>query len=246
MSIVQIKKMFDLKTAKVLALAALTAVAACSCARPLVKPQEHAITVSLEPPKTTVRYLDGMYWPQGAACGRAYTYWSFICRPEFNIKEIPQLSKDHEYMFDVSGVSMTLSLPLTIWLPFGVKDKLRLHEDGHRKMCEQTYKNAEKIARECAQELMSRHIRAYGADAKAAQEIAETEARRSLDAQYHQRITDIADGSSEIYDRITNHGMNEVPEDKAIKESFEEYYKAAATPKVEEPTDPKNPPINHE
>src|ERR1700738_767249 len=108
----QTTKTADMKIAKILLLAVLTAVSLCSCARQLVKPPEHAIIIHIEPPKTTVRYLDGMYWPQGAACGKAYTYWSFICRPEFNIKEIPQLSKDHEYMFEVSGVSMTLSLPL--------------------------------------------------------------------------------------------------------------------------------------
>ncbi|CAN5310084.1 hypothetical protein BH10CYA1_BH10CYA1_60740 [soil metagenome] len=189
--------------------------------------KEGTIYVTVDPATTETKYLDGIYWPQGKACGRAYTYWTFMCRPNFELKPLPELSKNGVWAFEVTAVSMKLALPLRTWLPFGCKDKLRAHEAGHIKMCEEIYKNAETVARQCATEMMGRHIQVSGHNnAKSAEEGAFTEATRTLDANYRVKMDAVADGAGVIYDRITNHGMNEVPEEKAIKEAFEEYNKA--------------------
>ncbi len=193
--------------------------------QPLAK--DGSVSVSVEPATTEVKYLDGIYWPQGKACGRAYTYWTFMCRPDFQLKPLPALSKPGTWVFEVTGVSMKVALPLRTWLPFDCKDKLRAHEAGHIKMCEVIYKKADSVARQCATEMMGRHIEVSGHNtATSAKDGAMIEATRTLDAAYREKMEAEADGAGVIYDRITNHGMNEVPEEKAMKEAFEEYYKA--------------------
>jgi len=193
-------------------------------------PKDHSITILVEPSTTEVKYLDGIYWPQGKACGRAYTYWTFMCRPVFQLKVLPELSKPHFWVFEVTAVSIKVALPLRTWLPFGCKDKLRAHEAGHIKMCEELYKNADTVARQCATEMMGRHIQSAADNEESARESAITEATRTLDSEYREKMSSAADGAGVIYDRITNHGMNDVPEEKAMKEAFDEFYKLQPKP----------------
>jgi hypothetical protein len=196
--------------------------------------KDGSISITVEPPTTEVKYLDGIYWPQGKACGRAYTYWTFMCRPEFHLKPLPELWKPGLYVYEVTAVSMKLALPLRSWLPYGVQDKLRVHEEGHIKMCQEIYKNADKMARQCASEMMGRHIQVQARDSETALQGAYTEATRTLDADYRNKIDSIADGTGVIYDRITNHGMNDVGEATAMKDSFAEYFKASDAAKQTE------------
>lgn len=180
-----------------------------------------SIVVEVQQPVAEIKYLDGIYWPQGKACGRAYTYWTFICRPEFQIKELPS-TKNNQRTFEVTAVSMKLALPLRTWLPYGVSDKLKAHEAGHIQMCRDIYKNAEAIAHASAEELMGRHIRA-GGDAKTAREAAYIEASRTLDASYREKIETIANDTGVLFDSITNHGMNDIPESTGMRDSFIKY-----------------------
>jgi len=193
-------------------------------------PKDGSISVTVEPSTTEIKYLDGIYWPQGKACGRAYTYWTFMCRPDFHLKPLPELVKPHVWTYEVTAVSMKLALPLRTWLPFGCKDKLRAHEAGHTKMCEELYKKADTVARQCATEMMGRHIEAAAENESAAKTAAFTDATRTLDADYRNKMEAVADGAGVIYDRITNHGMNDVPEEKAMKEAFDEFYKLPPKP----------------
>lgn len=192
----------------------------------LSAPKSGEVTVSVEPAKTEVKYLDGIYWPQGKACGRAYTFWSFICRPEFELESLPGENKPHVWVYRVKGVSIHTALPLRTWLPFGVKEKLRDHEAAHIKMCEEIYKSAGDIALQCGREMMGRRISAMAADEKSAQQDARTEATRTLDAAYREKMESMADRAGVAFDRITNHGMNEVPEAVAIKQAFDECRKS--------------------
>lgn len=186
------------------------------------EPTTGSVTVSVEPAKTEVKYLDGLYWPQGKACGRAYTYWTFMCRPQFQLTPVPAEHRPHVWVYEISGVSVKLSLPLRTWLPFGVKDKLRAHEEGHIKMCEEIYKHAGEAAQQCAREMMGKHIQSAGPDERTALENAHIEVVRTLNAAYREKMETEADRAGIAFDRITNHGMNDVPEDLAIKQAFEQ------------------------
>ncbi len=205
-----------------------SSLAGCSRLRDFaaVRPQAGAVSVSVEPPKTEIKYLDGIYWPQGKACGRAYTFWSFMCRPEFQLQLVPAECSPHVWVYTVTGVAVHTALPLRTWLPFGVKDKLRAHEAAHIKMCEEIYKSAGEAAEQCGKELMGAHIRAAAADEKTAFEDAKIEAARTLDASYREKMETMADRAGVAFDRITNHGMNEVPEEQGMKQAFEECRKA--------------------
>ncbi|HEY9730370.1 MAG TPA: hypothetical protein V6C89_00570 [Drouetiella sp.] len=215
-------------TAVILALA--LALQGCTRLRDLFvgnHPATGSVTVSVEAPKIEVKYLDGIYWPQGKACGRAYTFWSFMCRPDFQLEPVSSENAPHMWVYKVTGVSIKTELPLRTWLPFGVKDKLRAHEEAHIKMCEEIYKSAGEIATQCGKEMMGRHIRSTAPDQSTALENARTEATRTFDAAYRQKMEIMADRAGVAFDRITNHGMNEVPEALGMKQAFDECKKSA-------------------
>lgn len=191
-------------------------------------PKTGAVTVSVEAPKTEVKYLDGIYWPQGKACGRAYTFWSFMCRPTFQLESVASENTPHLWVYNVTGVSIRTELPLRTWLPFGVKDKLRAHEAAHIKMCEEIYKSAGEIASQCGKEMMGRHIRSSAPDERTALENAKTEATRTFDAAYRQKMETMADRAGVAFDRITNHGMNDVSEEAGMKQAFDECSKESS------------------
>ncbi|HSI32410.1 MAG TPA: hypothetical protein VK986_02380, partial [Tepidisphaeraceae bacterium] len=47
----------------------------------------------------------------------------------------------------ISGLTVRLKLAITIWLPTGASDRLKEHEEGHRRLAEAYYAKAEQYAR---------------------------------------------------------------------------------------------------
>jgi hypothetical protein len=184
------------------------------------------IEVEKEPAMISKQTLDNVYYPQGNKCGRAYTYWCFMCTPEFRGNTEVTKSKDGKWLckFCPTSAKVVLSLPLTVWVPFGVSDKLMLHEYGHCKMCKTVYENADQIARQLAQDILNAKF-VGGGDTR---DDASFDAVKNAGDEFSQRYTKktqlVADEVATIYDRITNHGMNDVPEETAIKQGFDEYY----------------------
>lgn len=115
---------------------------------------------------------------------------------------------------------MTLQMRATIWLPKNATPKLTRHEEGHWQLALHYYEDAEAIAREIARELIGQTIKGRGPDPEAAAANALKEAAQVLGGKYLGK-TDIPCGEAqEHYDRITAHGTNPVPENRAIAESI--------------------------
>jgi hypothetical protein len=185
------------------------------------------ITISAAKPVNTIRYLDNLYFPAALACGRAYTYWDFDCRPTVYIKELPQLRQPGQYVFQATGAFVKISLKVTQWYPFGIQDKLRKHEEAHYKMCLHLYAKGTIAAREAAQSVVGKKITSSAGNLETAKDAAELELQRSIEADYRHNIAEQADVQGVIFDRITNHGMNDVNEKKGIKQALEEYEQQA-------------------
>lgn len=183
------------------------------------------IDIDKQPAAITKNNFDTIYFPQGTKCGRAYTYWCFMCMPEFTGDTSFQRKQNENWSatFIPRTARVALSLPLTIWVPFGVSDKLMMHEYGHCKICKRIYDTAEQVAFKSAKQVLNAQFTANEASKDDASFYAIKNARDELCGRYTQQTQKVADDISVIYDRITNHGMNDVSEDTAIKQAFDEH-----------------------
>src|SRR5678815_2540723 len=68
----------------------------------------------------------------------------------------------------VTSVSVDVSLKITVWLPNDATKVIADHEEGHRKLSEYFYKDAEKIARNIAQGYVGKIYEGEGSDTEAA------------------------------------------------------------------------------
>src|SRR5205807_9265441 len=69
----------------------------------------------------------------------------------------------------ITSVKMTVELKIVIWLPRNATEKLKAHEEGHRRINEQIYGDAERIARTVTQRLDGKQIAAEGEDCSKAE-----------------------------------------------------------------------------
>jgi hypothetical protein len=129
----------------------------------------------------------------------------------------------------VDQVHMTLRLRITIWLPNDAVPKLIHHEEGHRKISEHFYKDAERIAREQAQALIGTTVVGSGKDCETAGDNALKQAAQELGGRYLGKTDVPAGKAQDLYDQITAHGTNAVREDLAIRQAIEQATRQVAS-----------------
>ncbi len=123
----------------------------------------------------------------------------------------------------VTRVKATLDLTVTIYLPDSAVKKLRQHEDGHRKIAEAMYEQADSEAKRLALGKIGMTYTGKGATLEAAQEAAMKSVSGELRKEYLDAINEEGKKIHVIYDRLTTHGTNEaVKEDDAIRDAFAE------------------------
>lgn len=120
----------------------------------------------------------------------------------------------------IESVKVTLQLWVTIWLPNNAPQKLKAHEQGHRRISEKFYENAEKIAAELARPLVGQALEAAGADLDSAVQQAIEQTVRQFCGEYMNQTHFPAERVQKIYDKITDHGRNSLAEDKAIEQAL--------------------------
>jgi hypothetical protein len=123
---------------------------------------------------------------------------------------------------DLSGVSVRLTLTITVWLPNNANAQLKAHEEGHRTIAEHYYKTAEQVARSIAQKVVGRKIpiRANDLDAAAREEIERV--NRELCDQVIAAIDGPCGKAEDIYDEITDHGQKVAPtSEEGVKVAME-------------------------
>ncbi|MDB5172632.1 MAG: hypothetical protein JWN51_1405 [Phycisphaerales bacterium] len=129
----------------------------------------------------------------------------------------------------VAGLQLTLRLRVVIYLPKNAPEKLKAHEEGHRRVAEQIYKErAEKAAREFAAKADGGQFSGEGIDVAAATKAATQAAIEPVAKGYLKLTGDVSARVGDIYDAITAHGVNKIPEDDAIKQAFKDYEKELA------------------
>ena len=121
----------------------------------------------------------------------------------------------------IRQVQVTLTLEDTIFLPKHGTEKLKAHEDGHRRINERVYQNAEDAARNAAREVMAKRWEGAGYGEDAAGKAATDKAVKELCDEYLTATAEKALGIGKIYDELTNHGKRMRPsENEAIDRAF--------------------------
>jgi hypothetical protein len=126
----------------------------------------------------------------------------------------------------IESVKVDTTLAITVWLPKNASKSLVAHEEGHRRISEMFYEDAESIAREVAQPYVGRTIRATARSVEAAREAAMTKAIGEVNGAYMARTQIPSSRVNELFDRITDHGRNtRVSVHNGIRRALEQYRK---------------------
>lgn len=122
----------------------------------------------------------------------------------------------------VDRVRVTLDLKITIWLPENANEKLTAHEEGHRRVAELFYRDAEKKAEAIAREWIGTDLSGEGKDTESAASAAMNKAMEQINARYMAVVSLPASRAQEKYDELTDHGRNKLDEDEAIRRAMEQ------------------------
>jgi len=137
---------------------------------------------------------------------------------------------NYESIAKVDTIELTLKLHVIVWLPNGAPPKLIAHEEGHRRIAEQIYKErADNAAKAAAAKVNDKEFRATGGNfdqADKALNSALNDAQNHLCDDYLAQTGGVAGRVGDLYDQITSHGTKRQPaEDQAITQAFERYSK---------------------
>jgi hypothetical protein len=124
----------------------------------------------------------------------------------------------------ITGIKSELRLDVVIWLPTDGTAKIRAHEDGHRRISEHFYADAEQVAKKIADEYMGQELEIKSADPSDTRPVIQRIAN-----EFCQKYLGAVEVPSEKvqmkYDQLTDHGRNKLSEREAIKRAM-----AAAKP----------------
>jgi hypothetical protein len=123
----------------------------------------------------------------------------------------------------VTRISLTLGLTVTIWLPKECPKALEAHEDGHLKIAEAFYVDADKVARQLAAKVVGKQASGEGKDLQAAGSDAMGKVNQKLLDDYLAAIQQPCETAQTAFDRMTAHGTNQRPTAKdAVNLSIKE------------------------
>lgn len=121
---------------------------------------------------------------------------------------------------EVDGLDLDLGLEITEWLPEGAPASLVEHEDGHRRISELFYQDAEAIARRLGARYVGKSFRGEGRTVEQARRAAMDGVIRELNLDYLAATHSAASRVNELFDQITSHGRNDVPVDQAMRDAI--------------------------
>ena len=156
----------------------------------------------------------------------AETQYNFGCEVKLKYEMRQNLSSDGkvDVVATIKELTVTLKLHNRIFIPQNGNAKLRAHEEGHREINERVYKDAESVAREEAQRIVSKTWIASSSTPDAAGKAATDQAVNQLCNSYMKRVAEKASRIGDIYDELTDHGRSmQVTVNEAIAKSIKRY-----------------------
>lgn len=152
----------------------------------------------------------------------ANTHWEFNFIPEIQVTQTRLERNGDEFIAGVrvERVKIELALPIDVWLPESASKKVTAHEEGHIALCKHFYKDAGLAARQSAINLCDKEFSGHGKSESECTKNAIAAASSILSKGYQERVVLPTHRASAIYDELTAHGQNSLPEAKAIELSI--------------------------
>lgn len=125
-------------------------------------------------------------------------------------------------VISVNDVAVYVRLNIIIWTPKDASEKLKAHEEGHRKLDEMMYqKLAEDAARAAGAEMDGHQFTGHGKSEGRAVSDAVTSMFQQAGHDYLAQSSAINDQVNQAYDAITEHGSNDISVEQAIRQALE-------------------------
>jgi len=201
-----------------------------------------SVTIKHEPPVVERKTFDPAHPPKEmphlSGDEAAVTEAIFNCALSTSYRVVDQVGGDGgcRSTVRISAIQVDLQLKITIWLPRGANAKLKAHEEGHREIAERIYsERADNAARAAAARSDGKQFTARGNTCDEAANAAIGQADTLLCQTYLKGTGGIAGRIGDLYDDLTRHGTNKLPEDQAIRQSFERYEKEGTAEKTSPP-----------
>lgn len=192
---------------------------------------DDTVTIEKQPPVVETRYFNVKKhpadMPQLTPGEAAVTVSLFSCESHVNVevlKETPGAGAgDCTATVKVQNVKLTLKLSITIWLPEHAPDKMRAHEEGHRRLAERFYATVDPQAHDLAAAIVGNVADGTAPDCDAAADAAIRNAANNLAQRYLQQTTTPHGAVQDEFDALTDHGRNKLPEDEAMRRAWEKF-----------------------
>jgi hypothetical protein len=159
-----------------------------------------------------------------------------------------------EAAVQVTSLSATISMTITLWIPKDAPQFLKDHEEGHRQIVEQVYATAEKAALAAAKNVSGKTFSGTGKTAALAERDALEQARKMIVDDYTEHACHVWSRVNDIYDDLTDHAKNSAPTNEhpievksAITQAFKQFTEeqaakeAPATQPATAPATKQNP-----
>ncbi len=153
----------------------------------------------------------------------ANTHWDYRIIPEVTVerKKLEPNMQGFQATVLVKRVVVELALPIEMWVPEGVSERVLAHEEGHIRICKHFYSDAENVARECANSTIGHTYEGVGKDENEAIQRAIELATGELCTCYQRKIIEPTNRASATYDRLTSHGQNSTPIGEAVGKAID-------------------------
>lgn len=152
----------------------------------------------------------------------ANTHWDYRISPEVTVErsKLEKNAQGFQATVLVKSISVELALPIEMWVPEAVAERVIAHEEGHIRICKHFYSVAENVARECAMSTIGHTYDGVGKDETEATQRAIEFASSELCTCYQRKIIEPTNRASAIYDRLTSHGQNSTPIGEAVEKAI--------------------------
>lgn len=125
-----------------------------------------------------------------------------------------------EVKVTIEKVAVTIDMRVDVWVPFNATRKIIDHEEGHREICEIYYRDFDAAAEEIAERYVGREY--TGRDFNDAIDRVTTEINHRILAATQRRCAT----AQVVYDRVNDHGRNDVGVRDAIGKAIAEESRA--------------------
>lgn len=123
----------------------------------------------------------------------------------------------------VNAIQLKTSLSIVEFLPPNAPAQLKAHENGHRRIAETFYKDAEPIAQKIGQKYVGGAYDGHGADFAAAKQDAVNRLSAEITKAYMESTRIPAMRVNDLFDQITDHGRKRIAVDEATRQAMEKY-----------------------